>query len=412
MNDRFAAQLRRHLVESADERPAEGQLAAIVESVATTQQRLPLVARLLWNPGRIGPVPSAALRYGLVAAALAGAMAAGAIIGGGGSQPSTVFEGSWITTDPGDGSVMIVVVGRGNEPAVYFEDGYATGGACVNEASKRFTAEGAGTIVGDRLNVHFPEGGGCGPVRVEMDGHFDYVAAQDVLVGEDGLAWARALGPQDPDPSGPMSSEPISTPRLTPEPTALATMQALDTTFTSPTYGISIGHPGSWEARVATEPWTGGALEFHSPAADVLMDPALGEEVHLAVASQPYGDLSSGDWLLSVGEWLCDTGGSIAGWRVDGVDASLRACGWTQAVVIAGDDRGYVILLYASGGNPALAVDKVYDWEWFKSVLATVDLRPGDASDPPATISSGEPEPEPEATDGLEPIEGTVELGL
>jgi hypothetical protein len=113
-----------------------------------------------------------------------------------------------------------------------------------------------------------------------------------------------------------------------------------------------------------------------------------------------------------VGEWLCDTGGSIAGWRVDGVDASLRACGWTQAVVIAGDDRGYVILLYASGGNPALAVDKVYDREWFKSVLATVDLHPGDASDPPATISSGEPEPEPEATDGLEPIEGTVELGL
>jgi hypothetical protein len=396
MNDKFAAQLRRHLVESADERPAEGQLAAIVESVATTRQRLPLVARLMWSPGRIGPVPTAAVRYGLLAAALAGAMAAGAIVGGGSTGPSTVFDGTWTSTDPADGSVQLLVVGRGNAPAVYFEDGYATGEACVGDAVKRFTARGVGAISGHRLIVEYPDGGGCGLVTVEMAADYTYVAEQEILVDHDGLIWTRALGPQGPVPSGPIPSEPINTPRPTIEPTVPPTMQAVDATFTSPTYGITIGHPGSWEARVATEPWTGGVLEFDSPAADVLMDPALGEDVHLAVASQPYGALSRGDWLLGVGEWLCNTGGSIAGWQVDGVDASLRACGWTQAVVIAGDDRGYVILLYASGGDPALALDKAYDWEWFKSVLATVDLRPGDASDAPATISSGEPEPEPE----------------
>ena len=95
MNDRFAAQLRQHLLETADERPADGQLAAVVERVAATTQRHPLVARLTWIPGRIGPFPSGALRYGLIAVALIVAIVAAALAAGVGSpSPSGAFGGT------------------------------------------------------------------------------------------------------------------------------------------------------------------------------------------------------------------------------------------------------------------------------------------------------------------------------
>jgi hypothetical protein len=193
MNDRFSAQVRQHLLDTADERPADGQLEMVVWSVAHTQQRHPLLARLTWNPGRIGLFPAAAVRFGLVAATLALAMVAGAVLAGG-AGPTTVFDGTWTATDPGDGSVMILVVGPGNTPAVYFEDGYATGPACRNDVVKRFTARGTGEIEGNLLDVAFPDGGGCGLITVEMEGHFDYRAVSDTVVDQDGLVWARALG--------------------------------------------------------------------------------------------------------------------------------------------------------------------------------------------------------------------------
>lgn len=193
MNDRFSAQLRQHLLDTADERPATGQLEMVVQGVAHTHQRHPLVARLTWNPGRIGLFPAAAVRFGLVASALALAMATGAILAGG-PNPTTVFDGTWTSTDPADGSVQILVVGPGNTPAVYFEDGYATGAACVNDVVKRFTARGTGEIAGSRLAVAFPDGGGCGLMTVEVPGLYDYLAASDTLVDQDELIWTRALG--------------------------------------------------------------------------------------------------------------------------------------------------------------------------------------------------------------------------
>lgn len=193
MTDRFAAQLRQHLLETADERPADGQLASVIDGVAATRQRHPLSARLTWNPDRIGPFPSTALRYGLIAVALALATVGGAILAGGASGPSTVFEGTWITIDPDDGSGMTLVVGPGQAPEVYFEDGYASGGACVNDAVKRFTARGTGEISGDRLVVTYPDGGGCGLAKVEVSGRYHHVAGSDLLVDKDGLAWSRAL---------------------------------------------------------------------------------------------------------------------------------------------------------------------------------------------------------------------------
>src|SRR4029078_9860921 len=151
-------------------RPADGQLARVIDGVAATQQRRSATARLTWNPGRISPLPSAVLRYGLAALALARGAVVGAGVAGGPSQPNTVFEGTWITIDPVDGSGMTLVVGPGPTPAVYFEDGYASGLACINDPVKRFMARGTGDISGNRIVATFPDGGSCGLKTAEIGG--------------------------------------------------------------------------------------------------------------------------------------------------------------------------------------------------------------------------------------------------
>jgi hypothetical protein len=90
MNDRFDAQLRQHFVGTADERPAEGQLADLAQALAGTTQRHPISARLTWFSGRVGPIPSAGLRYGLVVLALVAAGVAVVILGGASKPSETV----------------------------------------------------------------------------------------------------------------------------------------------------------------------------------------------------------------------------------------------------------------------------------------------------------------------------------
>lgn len=195
MNDRFSAQLRQHLLETASDRPAAGQLAAIVDHVAVTPQRHPLVARLAWMPGRIGTVPSATLRYGLIALALIGALLGVALLGGGSPTPApsnpAVFEGTWYATDFGDGSGLTLVVGAGTAPSVLFIDDRATGAACVNDEVKVFTAEGTGQVSGSRLVATFPDGGGCGLVSVGVALAYDHDPVSNRLVDQDGELWSR-----------------------------------------------------------------------------------------------------------------------------------------------------------------------------------------------------------------------------
>jgi hypothetical protein len=194
MIDRFDIQLRQHLLQTADERPAEGQLAAIAAGVAATEQRLPLVARLTWNPGRIGPFPSVALRYGLVAALLVGALVTAALAGSGVLAPKSVFEGTWTSIDPGDGSTQFLTVGAGSHPSVAFVDELATGPACQDDPVKRFVADGTGTVTGSHLDVAFPNGGGCGLVTVPVAGAYAYDTAGDALTDQDAVVWSRVVG--------------------------------------------------------------------------------------------------------------------------------------------------------------------------------------------------------------------------
>ncbi|MEO5940375.1 MAG: hypothetical protein ABIZ72_05410, partial [Candidatus Limnocylindrales bacterium] len=92
MTDGFTSELRQHLLDTADERPADGQLAAIVEHVAITAQRHPLAARLTRFPDRIGPFPSATVRFGLVGLALVVAIVAVASFAGGTPPTRTAVD--------------------------------------------------------------------------------------------------------------------------------------------------------------------------------------------------------------------------------------------------------------------------------------------------------------------------------
>ena len=257
MNDRFSAQLRQHLIESADERPAGGQLATVIDHLEGTAQRHPVVARLTWLPGRVGPFPSTALRYGLVALALIAATMVGAILGGGSNSllRSTVFEGTWTTIDVLDRSTMTLVVGEGTTPAVRFVDELATGGACDLDALKRFTADGTGEISGSRLVVEFPDGGGCGLTTVDVAMAFDYVAGSDTLRDQDDLRWTRAdrvadgparepLATQPPATQPPATKSPLPDPTPNPTPEGPTDSTCIDLaqggTYTAPAGPLSV----------------------------------------------------------------------------------------------------------------------------------------------------------------------------
>lgn len=196
MNDRFAASLRKHLVETADERPGDGQLDAVLDRLADTRQRPPLVARLSRFPGRTDRFPVAA-RLALIGVALLIATVAAVVLSGGSQGPfrSTVFEGTWTSVDPGDGSAQTLVVAPGITPAVLFVDERSTGGACAADEVKVFTADGNGTVLGNRLEVRWPGGGGCGSLSVAMgNGVYMFDEGTDTIVDGTRLAWSRVEG--------------------------------------------------------------------------------------------------------------------------------------------------------------------------------------------------------------------------
>jgi hypothetical protein len=285
MNDRFAAQLRQHLLESAVERPADGQLATVIDRVADTPQRHPVAARLTWLPGRVGPFPSTALRYGLVALALIAATAAAAVLGGGSNGPvrSTVFEGTWTTIDPLDGSAMRLVVGEGTTPFVRFVDEVATGGACDLDPVKLFIADGTGEISGSRLVAEFPDGGGCGLMTVEVVMAYDYVAGSDTLRDQDDVRWTRAdrlaevpvtpppaqqpPATQAPVTDSPPTQAPPPDPTLNPTPQGPTGSACIDLaqggTYTAPAGPLSVTAtvPDS-----PTIPWQGERAGFYLSA--------------------------------------------------------------------------------------------------------------------------------------------------
>jgi hypothetical protein len=248
--------------------------------------------------------------------------------------------------------------------------------------------DGTGTIVDDRLDVVWPDGGGCGLMKVEVGpGSYTYDQATGTIVDGDDLTWTRVRADVVP-PSSTPRTEPslaIPSPSISPAPTP----HSGETTFTSSIHGFSMGVPPGWETRPATERWGGEPLDFDSRAADVIFDPVIGDGLYLVVASQTFSGMSEDGWRASVLEWTCpgQGGGEMWSWRVDGASAFQRGpC--NSGSIIATDARGYLIRLVASKDEPGFA--QKYDWDWLKPVLETVDLRPEDAVDP---AGSGAPVP-------------------
>lgn len=191
--DTLARQLRNHYLATADERPAEGQLEAVLERTRVTRARSRLEVLLRHQPvvgaGVAGLRTS--LRFASLAAALIVVLAAVAIGTGGSARPaSTPFEGRWTSTDF-DGSRQLLAVSGGTTPMVAYEDLFASGCAGNGDRSTHFFAEGRGAITGERMTVAFPSGG-CvtwrvGPYAVD----YEHDAETDRLRDGDGIWWRR-----------------------------------------------------------------------------------------------------------------------------------------------------------------------------------------------------------------------------
>ena len=156
MNDSFAVELRQHLLATGERAPGRRTLAAIVEGVAVTGQRHPLVARLPWSPARTSR--SRLVRSGTASSQrrCSSRSSPQHSSPAEASNSRTVFSGTWSSTDPADGSSQTLIIGPGTTPTVHFEDDIATGLACRDDAVKVFTAEGSGQIIDDRLDASFP----------------------------------------------------------------------------------------------------------------------------------------------------------------------------------------------------------------------------------------------------------------
>ena len=190
MDDQFASQLRRHVVENADERPADGQLETALRRTAAEPQLRPWVARLRTGP-ELGVRLGWQVRYGLVAVALLLALAAAAVWYAG-SQPGTgtVFQGRWTSTDTADDSTQTLIVAPGTLPSIHFEDDFSVNCERRGEPSTLYLADGSGEIRGGRLTFRMSSSG-CGIDMGPAEWFYDYDPATDTLVDYQDIVWVR-----------------------------------------------------------------------------------------------------------------------------------------------------------------------------------------------------------------------------
>lgn len=219
---------------------------------------------------------------------------------------------------------------------------------------------------------------------------FAVAAVVVIAVGYLGLTFLRPSGTGTgggptavPSPSAPVAPTPTLTP--TPGPTAtpapVQTAPPLTGTFTSQRHGYVISYPDGWSAKPASAPWTAGVVDFFNEGSDLLAPGEPGNPF-LALASQPLGDRTRAEWEADVWQILLDddpgTGGCSSAAEPITIDGApgLTAC---NVAMVTDGGRGYLVMLWVSGDEPALA--ELYDEAWFASVLATMDLQPANAID-------------------------------
>ena len=220
------------------------------------------------------------------------------------------------------------------------------------------------------------------PWRVSFMNTYAKVAIAAVVVIAVGIAGLSFLRPASPSGVGGQSTaSPSESPSATPSPSptpSTAAPPALTETFTSIRHGFSISYPTGWETQAATEPWTTAFPNFGSPSGDFMYDSRLQDHLFVVVASQPLGEKSGAQWMDDLLAGLTaagDCGPPIEPVTIDGTQG--RLCGATAAT--SAGDRGYVIILYTSGDDPAAVA--AYDQAYFNDILATLQLQPEDAVD-------------------------------
>jgi len=220
------------------------------------------------------------------------------------------------------------------------------------------------------------------PWRFPRMNSFAKLAIAAVAVIAVGLVGWNLLGPRT---SSSVGGQPSPSPSVSPSPSPTPDPSApppLSETFISSIHGITLSYPAGWETQAATEPWAGGEINFREPQGDVLYDRSLTDHLFLLIVSRPLGAQSPEAWIDSIRndpEGGCTDPETIA---VDGADA--RLC--TSYTYTSAGGRAYMIRLYTSGDEGWL--ERYYDTAWFKRVLETVQLRPEDAVDTPASSAS------------------------
>ena len=375
INDRFGAQLRQHFLDTANERPADGQLEAAIERVATTSQHRPLVARLTWFPRRTTLFLSPMQRYALLVLALVLALLGLGILAAGGARARTVFEGTWTSTDPGDGSVQSLVVGAGTMPSVRYVDENASGEACRLDPVKVFTAEGEGIVGGPRLRVTYPHGGGCGLTDMDVrPGSYTYDPATDSLVEDhvttvDGreitVTWNRAVAHVVPTRAPVTNLPPPATLAPTPDSSPNRTSADCSRLLGGSTYARGAG-PVVLTATIPLEPatpWNGRQDGF------ILTDsctrvPTIsinGQIVHAGPVNSCLGNAGVvTTFSEAVARLAADTASGVSApisLRIDGRDAvrfdvrDLSSCGFglESGVIIGPGESGSIYVVDMDG---------------------------------------------------------------
>lgn len=199
-----------------------------------------------------------------------------------------------------------------------------------------------------------------------------------IAVGALGLSILR------PPSASNVGGQPTLSPSVSPTPSSspaasTAFAAPLSETFTSDRHGFSISYPSGWDTQPATVPATSGFPGFGSPEGDFMFDPVLRSDLFVLVTSRPLAGQDGAAWgeeMLSAFAADDDCGLPIEPATIDGGPGLM--CADSKAATWRGD-RGYVVILYTSGDDPAAVAP--YDQAYFNDILATLQLQPEDAVD-------------------------------
>ena len=206
------------------------------------------------------------------------------------------------------------------------------------------------------------------PWRVPPMNSFAKLAIATVAVISVGLVGLAVLRPG----TGSNVGGPGGTPSPSPSPAASASpgpsvspLPALTETFTSAMHGISVSYPSGWQLQPATEPWTSGLVQGASKFADVIYEKES-DSPFIAVASQPLAGKALDRWATDyLAQLNCVPTEPVT---VDGATGVLSDCSEGPHALVSVQGRAYLIWVY-----------RVDDLDWFREILATVQLHPEDA---------------------------------